>query len=121
MISRDDVRRIALSFPEATEGELSFAVRDKGIAWYYTEKVPGKKGRTLHTDVLAVRVANLDAKEILLGIPGETFFTDAHYNGYPAVLVRLAHIDEEELTELLEQAWRIKAPKRIVAAFDAAP
>lgn len=49
----------------------------------------------------------------------DKFFTVPHYNGFPAVLVRLAAIDTDELTELLTTAWRLQAPKKWVAAFDA--
>ena len=43
----------------------------------------------------------------------ERFFDDDHYRGYPAVLVRLDNIDEEELAKLLLEAWRLSAPKRL--------
>ncbi|MGH9041601.1 MAG: hypothetical protein ACRDZ3_15380 [Acidimicrobiia bacterium] len=42
----------------------------------------------------------------------------AHYNGFPAVLVRLAAVDDDELAELLTDAWRCQAPKALVAEFD---
>jgi hypothetical protein len=94
-------------------------IRGKGFAWFYQEKVEGVKGRVERRDVLAVRVANADAKEFLLMAAPDKFFTVPHYNGYPAVLVRLPAIDTDELTDLLREAWRIQAPKKRVAAFDA--
>jgi hypothetical protein len=48
------------------------------------------------------------------------FFSTTHYDGYPYVLVRLEAIAREELEELLEDAWRIRAPKRLVSEYDAA-
>jgi hypothetical protein len=58
-------------------------------------------------------------REALLQGQPEAFFTTPHYDGYPYVLVRLARVDRQELAELLEEAWRIRAPKRLVAARDA--
>ena len=69
-------------------------------------------------EVLAVRVADRGEKDALLASDTEKFFTEAHYNGYPAVLVRLAAVDTDELTELLTDAWRGQAPKALVAEFD---
>jgi hypothetical protein len=66
--------------------------------------------------VLAVRVAGDGAKQELLAADGEKFFTEPHYNGYPAVLVRLAAVDADELRELLTDAWRAKAPRALVEA-----
>jgi hypothetical protein len=81
-----------------------FYVKDKSFAWTYQEKVAGMRGRVERPDVLAVRVASLEEKETLLAADREKFFTDEHYNGYPAVLVRLAVIETDELAELLGEA-----------------
>lgn len=119
MTDDEDVFRIALTLPEATAEGSGFGIRGKGFAWFYQEKVEGVKGRVERRDVLAVRVPNADAKEFLLMAAPDKFFTVPHYNGYPAVLVRLPAIDTDELTDLLREAWRIQAPKKWVAAFDA--
>ena len=119
MVRREDVRDIALTFPESVENGAAFEVGGKGFAWTFSEKVEGVKGRVLRPDVLAVRVASGDEKEALLASDPEKFFTVPHYNGFPAVLVRLAAIGSEELAELLEEAWRTRAPRKVVAAFDA--
>ncbi len=50
-------------------------------------------------------------------IPGPSFTTD-HYRGYPTVLVRLATVDPGDLRDVLEQAWRLHAPKRLLATHD---
>jgi hypothetical protein len=64
-------------------------------------------------------VIDLGEREALLqGQPG-AFFSTPHYDGYPYVLVRLETVDPEELAELIEDAWRIRAPKRLVKAYDA--
>jgi hypothetical protein len=117
---QDDVRRIALSLPEVREGEDSFAfsVGKKGIAWVWLERSTPNKARVPNPEVLAVRVAGDAAKQELLTADPDKFFTEDHYNGYPAILVRLAAVDPEELRELLTDAWRIQAPKSLVNQFD---
>jgi hypothetical protein len=72
-------------------------------------------------ETLVVRVVDLEDKEALLRSDPEVFFTTPHYDGYPYVLVRLAHVEPVQLAELIEDAWRLSAPKRVLAAYDAAP
>ena len=76
--------------------------------------------RTDH-DALVLRVVDLGEREALLQGQPDAFFTTSHYDGYPAVLVRLETVDPEELAELLEEAWRLRAPKRLIAEYDATP
>jgi hypothetical protein len=69
-------------------------------------------------DALVLRVSDLGEREALLqGQPG-TFFSTPHYDGYPYVLVRLDAVDPVELAELLEDAWRTRAPRRLVEQYD---
>jgi len=127
MATQSDVRRIALSLPETREGEGHFAfsvlnrAKHKGFAWVWMERVDPRKPRMPCHDVLAVRVANLDAKEILLMADPRTFFTEPHYEGFPAVLVRLKEIGRAELRALLVDAWTTQAPKALVAQFKGKP
>jgi hypothetical protein len=124
MADQNDVRRIALSLPDTTEdsGHFAFSVRNgakqKGFAWVWMERPESKKPRVPRPDVLAVRVANRDEKEALLAADPQKFFTEPHYNGFPAVLVRLPAIDTDELVELITDAWRSQAPRKLVRAFD---
>jgi hypothetical protein len=124
MATQDDVRRIALSLPEVTESEdrFGFSVlskgKAKGIAWVWLERVEPKKARVPQPAVLAVRTASVGERDELIAAEPDVYFTEPHYNGYPAVLVRLAEIDEQELTELLTDAWRCQAPRALVAEFD---
>jgi hypothetical protein len=121
----DDVRRIALSLPGAaeTEGHFAFSVpvkgKQKGFAWVWMERIEPKKPRVANPDVLAVRVADLEEKEILLAANPEALFTEPHYNGFPAVLVRLPAIAPDELADLLVEAWYCMAPKDLRAELDA--
>jgi hypothetical protein len=125
--THDDVRRVALSLPEVSEGDGGFGFsvawpngKHKGFAWSWKERIDPKKPRVPNPDVLAVRVADLEEKELLLASDpaGERIFTEPHYNGFPAVLVRLPAIDTEELAELLVEAWYCVAPKALRASVD---
>jgi hypothetical protein len=69
-------------------------------------------------EVLMVGVADLGAKDALLAAEGDAYFTVPHYDGYPAVLVRLALADLEEVRELLTEAWIAQAPKRALKAYE---
>lgn len=123
MADQGDVRRIALALPETTEadGHFAFSVRNKGkqkgFAWAWNERVAPKKPRVPSADVLAVRVVDLDDKEALLASGDEAFFTEPHYNGFPAVLVRLPLIEVGELEELILDAWRCQAPRALLESF----
>jgi hypothetical protein len=68
-------------------------------------------------EVLMVKVADLGEKDALLASDPATYFTVPHYDGYPAVLVRLAVADPGELRELLTEAWMRVAPKRALTAY----
>jgi hypothetical protein len=57
--------------------------------------------------VLAIRVADLDAKEALLMSDPDVFFTEPHYDGYAAVLVRLDNVTRAQLRGLLAQAHAV--------------
>jgi hypothetical protein len=69
--------------------------------------------------VLVLRVADEGEKDFLLRAEPEKFFTIPHYDGYPSVLVRLEAVDRDELAELLADAWRVRAPKRLADSLDA--
>lgn len=117
MASRADVRRIALSFPDTGEepGRFAFFVlnkgKKKGFAWVWMERVHPKKPRVPQPKALAIRTASLDDREFLLASSKTKFFTEPHYQGYPAVLVWLAEVTVPELRSLLTEAWRSRAPK----------
>jgi hypothetical protein len=112
---QDDVRRIALSLPETTESGKDFAFsvankgKDKGFVWAWKERVQPKKPRVPRDDVVAIRVVDEEDKQALIKSDGEVFFTEPHYNGFPAVLVRLPHVRLDQLAELIEDAWRIQS------------
>jgi hypothetical protein len=122
MASQADVRRIALSLPEAQEEPgFSFTVGGKGFAWPWMERLDPKKARVPNPDVIGVRVPNELEKQALLSLDTGVFFTEPHYDGYPAVLVRLSAIDPELLEKVLTDAWRCRAPKKLAASFGEGP
>jgi hypothetical protein len=125
----DDVRRIALALPETREhtsrDNASWRVREKGFVW--ERPLRGTDIHALGEDapsgpILGVRVEHLGVKEALLAADPAVFFTTPHFDGYPAVLVRLEEIPVDELEELTAEAWLARAPKRLVKEYlDAHP
>lgn len=122
MIDHPKIRRAVLALPEVEAGDseesLSFSVRGKGLSWPYLARAAPKGPRLVVPGVLAVR-CRMEKKEMLLEVAPEVFFEDDHYRGYPAVLVRLDVVEEGELSALLQDAWRVVAPKSLVKRFDA--
>jgi hypothetical protein len=120
MATQDDVRRIALSLPATSEESdgFRFRVDGKGFAWVWLERAAPNAARIPNPEVIAVRVANESEKDALLALDEAVFFTEPHYDGFPAVLVRLPAIDLDLLREVLITAWRCQAPKRLIRAFD---
>ena len=106
MVTDDDVRRLALALPETTErpsyGTPGFRVKDKLFA-----RIHQGGG------VLVVWCAHELKKESLIESEPEIFFTTAHYDGYPLVLVRMDAIGLDQLEALLLDAWRVRAPERL--------
>jgi hypothetical protein len=121
---QNDVRRIALALPETSEaeGHFAFSVRNKGkqkgFVWAWNERVEPKKPRVPRSDVVAIRVTDRLDKEALLASDDEKFFTEPHYDGFPAVLVRLPLIGVDELEELIVDAWRCQAPRPLADSFE---
>lgn len=126
MAGQNDVRRIALSLPGVREekGRFAFGVEHKGklkgFAWVWLERLEAKKARVPCPDVLAVRVRDQVEKAALLAGDPELFFTEPHYNGFPAVLVRLSAVTRVQLRKLLVDAWRCQAPRRLLTGAAAA-
>ena len=107
MVDEPALRRVVLALPGVHDASgpkgFVFEVQGKGFAWSYLERVAPKKPRQPRRGVLAVRCP-LDSKEMLIAAAPERFFDDEHYRGYPAVLVRLEAVDEDELAGLLARA-----------------
>ncbi|EXG81602.1 MmcQ/YjbR family DNA-binding protein [Cryptosporangium arvum] len=115
MATWDDVRRIALALPESSEGTSygapAWKVRGKTFVW----DRPVRKGDP--EPILGVRVADEGVKAALIADDPDVCFTIPHFDGYAAVLVRLDRIPLDELTELITEAWLLRAPKRLAAEY----
>jgi hypothetical protein len=111
MASEDDVRRIALSLPETQErpsyGTPGFRVADRLFARLRDDG-----------ESVVVWVADEGEKHALVQAEPDKFFTTPHYDGHASVLVRWAVVNNDELTELLTDAWRLRAPRRVLDQHD---
>jgi hypothetical protein len=120
MADADDVRRLALALPGVEEIDsdgFDFRVGDKGFVWSYPERAPGQR-RVIRTDIAVLFVGDEAEKQaLLLGEPG-VFFTTPGYDGWPLVMLRLAEVDVERLSELVTDAWRMRAPADLARELD---
>jgi len=122
-----DLDRIALSLPQATkevsdDGRPSYLVHGKMFCFHRGQRrdaVDPETGERLD-DVLMFRVPDLEVKELMLADARGRWFTTPHFNGYPAVLLRipdLAQLDREELEDVVVEAWLTRAQKRVAKAW----
>jgi hypothetical protein len=111
----DDVQRIALGLPGvvANDDGTEFRVDGKLFAWPWLERIDPRRARVPNLDVLVVRIASEMDKDVLIGMAPTIFFTEPHYDGYAAIQVRLAAVDDSMLEKLLTDSWRLRAPKRL--------
>jgi hypothetical protein len=120
MADAADVRRLALSLPHVEEIDsdgFDFRVGNKGFVWSYPERRPGRP-RVIRTDIAVLFVGDeLEKQALLLGEP-DLFFTNPSYDGMPLVMVRLAKVNVDRLTELVVDAWRMRAPAALAADLD---
>jgi hypothetical protein len=124
MSSWDDVRRIALAMPEASErvarDRRQWRVREKLFVWerpLRSREIEALGSVVPKGPILGARVEHLAAKEVLLASEPRVFFTTPHFDGYPAVLVRLERIGVEDLNEVIVEAWLARAPARLAKAY----
>jgi hypothetical protein len=124
MATWDDVRRLALAMPAAEE-RLSrdmrqWRVKEKLFVWerpLRRSDLEALGDAAPSGPILGARVEHLVAKEALLAEEPDVYFTTPHFDGYPAVLVRLERIGLEDLEELTVEAWLARAPKRLVKHY----
>ncbi len=106
MATWDDVVAIGRELPEVEES-----------TWYRTPalKVGGKGFARLRTDAegWVVLMCALEEKEALLASGDPAFYTTPHYDGHGSILVDLEEVDRDQLTELITESWRLKAPKAL--------
>jgi hypothetical protein len=122
--SWDDVRRIALVLPETSErlsrDRCQWLVKDKLFVWerpLRPKEVAALGDAAPNGPILGARVEHVGAKEALLADDPRIFFTTPHFDGFPAILVRLDHIATDDLEEVVTEAWLVRAPRRLAEAF----
>jgi hypothetical protein len=117
MADAEDVRRLALSLPSVEEIDsegFDFRVGGRGFVWSYPERRQGQP-RVIRTDIAVLYVGDEAEKQaLLLGEP-DVFFTTPAYDGWPLVMLRLEEVDAGRLTELVVDAWRMRAPADVAA------
>ena len=122
-----DLDELALGLPQTTkevseDGRPSYLVHGKRFCLQRSRRpdaIDPETGERLD-DVLMFRVEDLDVKELILADDRSIYFTTPHFNGYPAVLVRipdLAKLDREELFDLVAEAWLTRAQRRVAKAW----
>jgi hypothetical protein len=122
-----DLDELALSLPQTTkevseDGRPSYLVHGKRFCLQRSRRpdaLDPETGERLD-DVLMFRVADLEVKELMVADESTPYFTTPHFNGYPAVLMRipdLARLDRDELRDLLAEAWLTRAQKRLAKAW----
>lgn len=112
MITIEDVRSIASNLPGAYEypsygGQPSWRTKPRGFTWVREEP-----------EALVVWVGSAEEKLGMIESEPDKFFTTPHYDGSPILLVRLNGVDRAEAAELIEESYRLRAPKRLVAELD---
>jgi hypothetical protein len=122
MTTMADLDKLALAMPMTTknvsdDGRPAYSVRGKLFCCHRSRRpdaIDPATGERLD-DVLMFRVADLGVKELMLADDRGIFFTTPHFDGYPAVLVRildLPRLDRDELSDMVAEAWLTRAPKR---------
>ncbi len=122
-----DLDELALALPETTkevsaDGRPAYLAHGKVFCIHRGPRADARDATTGERldDVLMFRVDGQDAKELALADPRGVFFTTPHFDGYPAVLIRipdLERIEREELRDAVVDAWLTRAHKRIARAW----
>jgi len=119
MADQETVRRLAMALPQVVDiskggDHIAFELADGGrLVWTFLRRVHPKKARVPDPEVVAIH-CQVERKEMLVEAAPDRYFDDDHYRGFPAVMVRLAAIDDDELAAMLQAAWRLsaEAPKK---------
>ncbi|MFM9379150.1 MmcQ/YjbR family DNA-binding protein [Gordonia sp. VNK21] len=127
MATLDDVRRLALALPDTSEktswGNQMFRVHGKGFVWERPlrktdlAEFAARGEEPPAGEIIGLRVADETAKAELIAAAPDIYFTIAHFDGYPSVLARLDAIGDDELAEMITDAWLDRAPSRLAREF----
>jgi hypothetical protein len=120
----EDVARIVGELPLTSEpSPHDWRVGKKLLAWERPlrssdrEALSASGSEPPEGDLLGVRVADEGVKFALVADEPRVYFTTPHFDGYAAVLVKLAEIDVRDLEELITEGWLTQAPKKLVQEF----
>jgi hypothetical protein len=122
-----DLDQLAMAMPQTTkevsdDGRPSYLVDGKMYCFHRGRRpdaIDPETGERM-SDVLMFRVADEGVKELFLSDGRGVFFTTPHFNGYPAILMRipgLAKLDRQELADLVAESWLTRAQKRVAKAW----
>jgi hypothetical protein len=124
MATWDDVRRLALALPETDErearGSRQWRVKEKLFVWERPLRASDIKALGAAAPdgpILGARVEHLGAKEALVADESGVYFTTPHFDGYPAILVKLEMISVPDLEEVTVEAWLARAPPKLARAY----
>lgn len=120
MAGWDDVARLALALPETVEDRGTWRVRKKGFVWERPLRkadLEALGSSAPSGPILGARLADVGEKDALIASNPQVYFTTPHFDGYPAILVQLENIAEDELRELITDAWLVQAPKRLAKQY----
>ena len=110
-VTQAQLKKIALSFPEANEkpsyGKPSFFIAKKFFTRYRKDD-----------NSLVFIVADMHTRDMMLELDPKTYFITDHYRDYPSVLVRMERITQSELKQMLDRRWRQIAPKKLIREID---
>jgi hypothetical protein len=113
MSTKEDLRGIALSLPDVSEtSEFVFKANGVNVAWPWLERIAPKKARVPNYDRFGIRVAGEEHKQAMIATEPDKYFTEPHYDGYPAILVRLEAVNPSDLLDLLTDARDLAMAKR---------
>ena len=120
MATFDDVRRLGMALPEMTEstsyGTPALKVRKKLVCRMWSEREYNRD--SVHDTEVLVVFCELAMKQVLLDNHPDVLFTVPHYDGYGAVLVRMADVDLDDLVDWLEDSYRHRAPPTLIQQLD---
>ncbi|MBW0017586.1 MAG: MmcQ/YjbR family DNA-binding protein [Mycobacterium sp.] len=124
MAAWNDVARILGGLPlTAEQSPHDWRVGKKLLAWERPLRKSDREALSAQGlqppdgDILGVRVSDEGVKFALIADEPDVYFTTPHFDGYPAVLVRLAEIDVRDLEDLVTEAWLTRAPRKLVQEF----
>ncbi len=123
----EDVHELALAMPHVaveygTRGNPVYQVGGKSFIFFRTPRPDAVDPDTgeRYPDVIVFWVASEADKQALVQDEASPFFTTAHFDGHPSVLLRASRIGEltvQELAEVVQDAWLSRASARRATAW----